>query len=57
MCKASAKQMSANVISAGGTPGFISGEFGKSRRVVEAIRRQLESLIRVRETLSAFRQH
>jgi hypothetical protein len=29
MCKASAKQMSANVISAGGMLGLISGEFGK----------------------------
>jgi hypothetical protein len=55
--KASAKQTSANAISAGGMLGFISEEFGKISLIVEAIRRQLESLIRVRERRSAFRQH
>jgi hypothetical protein len=54
MCKASAKQTSANVISAGGMLGFISGEFGKFRRLVEASRSQRESPIQVPKTHSVF---
>jgi hypothetical protein len=54
MCKASAKQTSPNVISAGGILVSYPGSSEKSRRLVEAIRRQLESLIRVPKTQSIF---
>jgi hypothetical protein len=54
MCKASATQTNANVISAGGMLGFISGEFGKFRRLVQASRSQRESPIQVPKMHSVF---